>query len=120
MKILIAASWLKLGGGVTRTLLELLKHIDRPKHSVTLVLMELDKEVLDYLPKDIRIITTKDRFQSAGSSAILKDFLKKKDFSGAASYAAELTKWKVNPDNYRHHKWISSRRNMTLQSPTRC
>lgn len=107
MKIFIAASWLKLGGGVTRTLLELFKHIDYNKYDVTLMLMELDKDVLSYVPKEVRVIESNDKFQTASSVEILKSSLKSGKFLTALSYAAEQIDWKLNGDNYRHQQWIT-------------
>lgn len=107
MKIFIAASWLRLGGGVTRTLLELFKHIDYSKYDVTLMLMELDKEVLPYVPKEVKVIESGDRFQTDSAGAIIKNTLKKGKFFSAASYAANLADFRLSGDNYRHQEWIT-------------
>ena len=107
MKIFIAASWLKLGGGVTRTLLELFKHIDYSKYDVTLMLMELDKDVLPYVPKEVRVIESNDRFQTASSAEILKSSLKNGKIFTALSYVVEQIDWKMNGDNFRHQQWIT-------------
>lgn len=107
MKIFIAASWLKLGGGVTRTLFELLKRIDYDKHSVTLMLMELDKSVLSYLPEEVKVIASGDSFQTDGAGAILKKLLKKGKFFTAASYALNLVDFRLTGNNYRHQAWIT-------------
>lgn len=107
MKIFIAASWLKLGGGVTRTLLELFKHIDFNTYDVTLMLMELDKAVLPYVPKEVKVIESGDRFQTDGAGSIIKNSLKKGRVFSAASYAANLADFRLNGDNYRHQEWIT-------------
>ena len=107
MKIFIAASWLKLGGGVTRTLLELFKHIDYSKHDVTLMLMELDESVLHLVPKPVKVISSNDSFQTAGSGAILKDTLKKGKILTAASYMCNMIDWRLFGNNYRHQQWIT-------------
>lgn len=108
MKIFIAASWLKLGGGVTRTLLELFKHIDYSKYDVTLMLMELDRDVLSYVPKEVRVISSNDSFQIASSVQIMKSTLKSGKFITALSYAVEQVDWKKNGDNFRHQQWITN------------
>lgn len=107
MKIFIAASWLKLGGGVTRTLLELFKHIDYSKHDITLMLMELDKSVLPLVPKEVKVIESHDSFQTASAGTILKSTLKKGKIFTAASYAFNLADFKLSGDNYRHQAWIT-------------
>lgn len=108
MKIFIAASWLKLGGGVTRTLFELLKRIDYNKHDVTLMLMSLDKDVLKFVPEQVRVIETKDNFQTESSQTYIKKLLKKGRFLTAASCATDLIDFHRNGDNYRHQGWITS------------
>lgn len=107
MKIFIAASWLKLGGGVTRTLLELFKHIDYNSHSVTLMLMERDDSVLSFVPKEVKVVFSEDRFQTASSAEILKSSLKSGKIFTALSYAVEQVDWKMNGDNFRHQQWIT-------------
>lgn len=106
MKIFIAASWLKLGGGVTRTLFELLKRIDYSKYSVTLMVMELDPDMLQYLPKEVEIIWSGDSFQTADTVTLLKGFLKKGKLLTALSYIINLIEWKLKGDNYSHQRWI--------------
>jgi len=106
MKIFIAASWLRLGGGVTRSLLELFKNIDYQKHDVTLMLMDLDPQVLEYVPKEIKVIVTKDSFQTASSGTILKTTLKNGKLFTAFSYIKNLIDWKIYKNNYQHQKWI--------------
>lgn len=107
MKIFIAASWLKLGGGVTRTLFELFKHIDYSKHDVTLMVMELDKDVLSYVPEEVKVIWSGDSFQSQSAGAILKNTLKKGKIFTAASYAFNVADFRLTGDNYRHQAWIT-------------
>lgn len=106
MKIFIAASWLKLGGGVTRTLFELLKRIDYSKYSVTLMLMEFDPDMLEYLPEEVKVIWSGDSFQTAGTAELIKGFLKKGKFLTAVSYIINLIEWKLKGDNYSHQRWI--------------
>lgn len=108
LKIFIAASWLKLGGGVTRTLFELLKRIDYDKYDVTLMLMSLDKELLTFIPEQVKVIEIGDDFQTESSQAYIKGLLKKGKLLTAASCAANLIDFRRNGDNYRRQTWITS------------
>lgn len=114
MKILIAASWLRLGGGVTRALLELLKRIDYNSYSVTLLLLELDKEVAPLIPAQVRIIEVKNSFQTENSAQILKDLIRHGKLLTALSYIINLVDFRITGDNYRHQGWIT--RHMEKQS----
>lgn len=107
MKIFIAASWLRLGGGVTRTLLELFRHIDFEKYDVTLMLMETDKKVLAYVPEQVKIIEAKEKFQTMKSPDILKYFLKRGRLISAVSYLFNLLDWRLNSNSYRHQHWLA-------------
>lgn len=107
MKIFIAASWLKLGGGVTRTLLELFRHIDYSRYDVTLMLMELDRDILQYVPKEVRVIESGDRFQTESAGTIIKSTLKSGKVFTAASYALNSAEFRLSGDNYRHQSWIT-------------
>lgn len=107
MKIFIAASWLRLGGGVTRTLLELFKHIDYSKYDVTLMLMELDKDVLQYVPKEVRVIESGDSFQTESAGSIIRSTLKSGKVFTAASYALNTVNFRLTGDNYSHQSWIT-------------
>lgn len=108
MKVFIAASWLKLGGGVTRTLLELLKRIDYSKHDVTLMVMSLDRELLSFIPEQVKVIETKDSFQTESMQSYIKRQLKGKKLLTAASCTVNLLDYRISGDNYRHQAWITS------------
>ncbi len=107
MKIFIAASWLRLGGGVTRTLLELFRHIDYSRHDVTLMLMELDRDVLQYVPKEVNVIESGDRFQTESAGSIIRNTLKSGKIFTAASYALNTAAFRLTGDNFRHQSWIT-------------
>ena len=108
MKVFIAASWLKLGGGVTRTLLELLKRIDYSEHDVTLMVMSLDRELLSFVPEQVKVIETEDSFQTESMQSYIKRQLKGKKLFTAASCTVNLLDYRISGDNYRHQAWITS------------
>lgn len=107
MKVFIAASWLRLGGGVTRTLLELLKRIDYNKYDVTLMLMEKDDSVLPLLPDRVKVIEAKEKFQTMSPKSIFKSLVRKGKLFSAASYLMNMLDWKLNSDSYRHQHWLA-------------
>lgn len=107
MKVFIAASWLKLGGGVTRTLFELLKHIDYSKYDVTLMVMDLDKSVLQYVPDEVKVVSTGGCFQSCSAASIIKEKLKHGRLLFVLSYLSDLLLFRLTGDNYRHQGWIT-------------
>ena len=92
--VLIVAEWINLSGGVTRTLLELLRRIDPDEYDVTLYVMRPDKSDLSAVPTPISVVTSNFGLPYAGAQGVLQQLMRKGMFVSVLQYLAALVAWK--------------------------
>lgn len=94
-KVLVVAEWLRMGGGVTRTLLSYLDGIDYSQHDVTLLLIKPPDASVDLVPPEVSIQQYPSDFHLLAPRAGLT---RAHDIGGMAEtlrYGLSLAKWKV-------------------------
>ena len=108
-KVVIVAEWIRPIGGVSTSLLDLLRHVDYSRDDLTLVLLNSSGEGEGMVPEHVKLISFRDLVPYAGLKRAIPTLLRQGRWGAAARNVANWATARISGDVGKRMRYLASR-----------